>query len=169
MEVAIRAVAPGDENDLARIQTESWRAAFAEILDAETLSRCTDLGRATEMYRRLLEEKRGNGYLLTLDGAPHAIAWWDAARDEEMAGKAELICIHSLPDHWRMGCGTKMMQRVLSDAAARGWNEIMLWVFEKNFRARAFYEKLGFYADGHTKDRLGAAELCYVKRLMSEE
>ena len=52
------------------------------------------------MYRKLLEEKKGNGYILEIDHRPHCIAWWDAAREEAMAGYAELICIHSLPENW---------------------------------------------------------------------
>ena len=37
MEAVIRKVQQGDANTLAYIQTESWKAAFAGILDAETL------------------------------------------------------------------------------------------------------------------------------------
>ena len=38
MGTLIRSVKPGDEGDLAYIQTESWKAAFADILDADTLT-----------------------------------------------------------------------------------------------------------------------------------
>lgn len=36
------------------------------------------------MYARLLAEQQGNGYILELDGKPHCVAWWDAARKEDM-------------------------------------------------------------------------------------
>ncbi len=81
--VKIRKVRRGDENDLAFVQTESWKAAYADILDADTLHKCTDLDRATEMYRRLLEANKGNGYILFVEDRPHCIAYWDAARDAE--------------------------------------------------------------------------------------
>ena len=55
MEAVIRKVQQGDANTLAYIQTESWKAAFAGILDAETLEKCTDIDRATAMYQRLLD------------------------------------------------------------------------------------------------------------------
>ncbi len=32
-----------------------------------------------------------------------------------MPGAAELRCIHSLPENWRRGCGSRMMERVLAD------------------------------------------------------
>ena len=89
VEVKIRRVRIGDEAALAYVQTESWKAAFKDILDPETLTRCTNIGRAEAMYKGLLEENKGNGYILTLDDRPHCIAWWDAARDADMLGKAE--------------------------------------------------------------------------------
>lgn len=71
---SIRKVAKGDEAELAFIQTESWKAAFGHILPDELLVRLTNMERATEMYKRLLQEEKGNGYLLSVDGKPHCIA-----------------------------------------------------------------------------------------------
>lgn len=104
-EVCIRRVKAGDENTLAYIQTESWREAFQEILSEEVLSKCTELESVTEMYKMLLERQAANGYILELDGKPHCMAWWAAARDADMAGDAELICIHSLKGNWHQGYG----------------------------------------------------------------
>ena len=113
--IHIRRAESGDEACLAHVQTESWKAAFAGIVPAELLTQCTSIERAEKMYARLLAEQRGNGYILELDGKPHCVAWWDAAREEDMPGAAELRCIHSLPENWRRGCGSRMMERVLAD------------------------------------------------------
>lgn len=50
----------------AYVQTESWKAAFKKIVPADLLSKCTQLERATAMYKRLLAEQKGNGYMLEL-------------------------------------------------------------------------------------------------------
>ena len=163
MEVCIRKVRIGDESSLAYVQTESWKAAFADILDAETLFRCTDITKVETMYRSLLQEQKGNGYLLTLNEKPHCIAWWDAARDADMNGKAELICIHSLPENWHKGYGSMMMERVLDDIRKCGYSEVLLWVFTENKRARAFYESEGFHVINKTKSALNHEEICYLK------
>ena len=155
----------GDEAALARIQTESWKAAFCHILPPEELARCTDAGRVTAMYRRLLEQNYGHGYLLRVDGEPHGIAWWSNAREPQLEGIAELICIHCLPGKWRSGYGTRMMNAVLADVAAAGYPKVMLWVFEKNERARRFYEKNGFVCTGRVKPGDGPTEVCYEKEL----
>ena len=53
--VNIRKVQHGDENNLAYIQTESWKEAFKDIVPADLLSECTGIEHATAMYKRLLE------------------------------------------------------------------------------------------------------------------
>ena len=153
MNATIRRVRPGDEGTLAHIQSESWKAAFAGIISAETLAQHTDVERLTAMYRRLLDAGKGNGYLLSVAARPHA------ARDAELAGAAELICIHSLPDNWRRGYGSCMMDRVLKEMQAAGYGRAVLWVFRDNLRARAFYEAKGFSLTDMAKPAFGAEEV----------
>lgn len=164
-ECSIRKVKPGDESALAYIQTESWKAAFQNILSEETLKRCTDINHATEMYKGLLEDNIGNGYILEIDAKPHCIAYWDKTRDEDMEGYAELICIHSLQDNWGKGYGTQMMERVLNEIQKAGYEKVMLWVFKDNDRARKFYEARGFFANGKTIPSMGTQEVCYERNL----
>lgn len=165
MPYTIEHTKPGDERSLAYIQTESWKAAFCDILSPETLTRCTNIEKATAMYKRLLDNRIGNGYLLCVDGQPHCIAWWDATREADMPGYAELICIHSLPDRWHQGFGSKMMDTVLQDISLAGYRKVMLWVFEDNWPARRFYEKHGFVTHGKTKPDILPIEICYEKML----
>ena len=165
MDCIIRKVQQGDELNLAYIQTESWKAAFQDILSAEILQQATDLTRATAMYTQLLDENIGNGYILEVDSQPHCIAWWDKARDNDMPDYAELICIHSLQDNWRKGFGTQMMNRVMDDMKAAGYNKVMLWVFTNNIRARKFYESCGFVTYGKVKPCFETEEICYERKL----
>ena len=161
--VHIRRVKNGDEKSLAYIQTESWKEAFREILAADVLLKCTEMERTTAMYRKLIEEQKGNGYILEVDGKPHCIAWWDATREKDMPGYAELICIHSLKDNWRKGYGSQMMSRILEDVKAAGYDKMMLWVFNNNVRAIRFYEAHGFVTTGRKQPAFGAVEEMYVK------
>lgn len=158
---SIRRAVNGDETILALIQTESWKAAFRKIISAELLAKYTDVAQAKRMYKGLLQENRGNGYILSIDGIPHCIAWWDSTREKNMRGCAEIICIHSLQAHWGQGYGSRMMDRLLSDIASAGYLKVMLWVFEDNERARKFYEARGFRATGDVQPAFGASEICY--------
>ncbi len=165
MDYIIRKVRVGDENHLAYIQTESWKAAFKDILPEEILYKNTKISRATEMYKRLLDENIGNGYILEVNGNPHCIAWWDKSRDDDMIDYAELISIHSLQDNWRKGYGTKMMEKVLGDIKNAGYTKVMLWVFADNNRARKFYENQGFVTYGKIKPCFETQEICYERNL----
>lgn len=164
----IRKVMHGDEKALAYVQTESWKAAFKDLIPEDVLVCSTDLNKATAMYQKLLELGKGNGYILEIDGKPHCIAWWDAARDEDMQGVAELICIHSLKENWGKGYGHLMMERILEDVQQAGYPRIMLWVFDTNTRAIGFYKAHGFVATGRKQPAFGAVEERYIKKLNSE-
>ena len=165
MEYTIERVKLGDEAVLAYIQIESWKAGFKDILSDETLERCTQVDKVSAMYQRLLEHNVGHGYLLKVEGKPHCIAWWDVSREKDMPGYAELICIHSLPEKWRNGYGSKMMNTVLYDIVNAGFSKVMLWVFEDNTRARKFYESHGFITNGKVKPNIEPIEICYEKYL----
>lgn len=165
MDCVIRKVQQGDEAYLAYIQTESWKAAFKDILPDEVLKKTTEINRATAMYKQLIDERIGHGYILEIDGEPHCIAWWDKARDDDMPDYAEIICIHSLENKWRKGYGTKMMDQVLADIKNLGYRKVMLWVFVSNDRARRFYENCGFVTYGKVKHSFDTQEICYEKKL----
>ena len=52
MEYSIDKVKLGDEEALAYIQTESWKAGFKDISNADVLQKCTQIDKAIAMYRR---------------------------------------------------------------------------------------------------------------------
>ena len=161
----IRRVKQGDAEALGAVQTASWKAAFRGILSEEMLEKLTDPQKAAAMYRRLLADGTGNGYIGEIDGKAHCIAYWDKARDADMPQYAEIICMHSLPDNWRKGYGGQMMDRLLADIAQAGFEKVMLWVFTENARARAFYEAKGFRSTDKIQPAFGTTEICYLKEL----
>ena len=161
----IRKVKMGDESRLACIQVESWRAAYTDILSSDNLKKYLDVEYVTAIYKRLLENNKGNGYIMQVDEDDHCIAFWDRARNTDDTGVAEIICIHSLQNRWGQGYGSKMMKEILEDIEAQGYSQVILWVFEKNMRARLFYEANGFHKTDKSQPALGATEICYIKSL----
>ena len=79
-DVIIRKAIPGDEQILAYIQTESWKAAFAGILSPEELVRCTNLEKAEQMYHSILRRKGCNMAIELVNAQPHCIAAWGTNR-----------------------------------------------------------------------------------------
>lgn len=155
----------GDEKALAYIQTESWKSAFHDILSEEDLIQRTDLSKTEAMYARVLNNPMIHVSLETVDGKPHCMAAWSRNRAGLADNVAELICIHSLPDNWRRGYGSMMMEQVLTQMKEEGYQQVILWVFEQNTRARGFYEKHGFLLNPETQNNFGSVEVMYTKKL----
>lgn len=147
-DIEIYKAKPGDEKILAYIQAESWKAAFAEILTAQELKRCTDLEKCKEMYQKVLEHSEISIWIEKVDKKPHCIAAWSPNRDKLGKDVAELICI-------------------LGEMKKAGYVKVVLWVFEKNLRARAFYEKQEFVQDGRRQIN-EISEIMYLKNLVTD-
>ena len=152
-----------DEQILAYIQTESWKAAFAQILSRDELIKCTDIKKTTDMYKRVLQQNLVHMTIEYIDNKPHGIAGWGINRGQLHKDAAELICIHSLKDNWHKGYGSIMMRQLLDEIKQAGYAEVILWVFEENYQARGFYEKHGFISTDHKNYSHGAVEIMYLK------
>lgn len=164
-QLSFRDAKVGDELILARIQTESWRSAFHEILSPEDLIRYTDVAQAEAMYRHVLSKQLARIVIASIGKTPHAIAAWGQNRDNMDKTIAELICIHSMPDNRRKGFGSALMKHVLTEMKTSGYTQVMLWVFAQNIPARRFYEAHGFVLTDRTQTSYGAQEVCYIKVL----
>jgi len=74
------------------------------------------------------------------------------SRDEAAPpSEAELFALHVLPAAWRTGVGSALLHQSLNRMRARPFAAASLWVIEGNARARQFYERLGWKADGATR------------------
>ena len=163
MNITIRKAKLGDEKILAHIQTESWKSAFADIISAEDLERRTDITKVETMYENDLKSGYAEMSILEIGGNPHCIAAWRKARNPQFSDCAELICIHSLTENRGKGYGSMMMNHIIDEIKNTDYNSVVLWVFEKNTRARNFYEKYGFELTDNTQTVYDAVEVMYRK------
>lgn len=116
--IQIRQAAIGDENILAQIQVESWRAAYADILPREKLEKHLEQERIEQMYRRVLTGQQLRGSLLLLNDCPHCMAFWGSFRAEQpIPGWAELVCTQPSP---KLGQGVRLDDDGASFAADAG-------------------------------------------------
>jgi GNAT superfamily N-acetyltransferase len=80
----------------------------------------------------------------------------------------ELYALYVHPAWWSTGTGRALMDHVLAKVSRAGFPNVMLWVLERNARARRFYERAGFRPDGarHVLDGLGGVvEIRYRREL----
>ena len=165
MEIRIREAVTGDEKVLAYIQTESWKAAFADILPSADLEKSTNIEKTTQMYQRILQSGMCSIAISFVEDTPHCISARRKNRCNLGDAVGELICIHSLQDGWGKGYGSEMVKYVLNDLRQAQYRSVILWVFEANTRARRFYEKHGFKLTEQTNSFNGVTEVMYEKGL----
>lgn len=160
--VEVKHATRDDMKALAVIQTSSWKGAFKDILNKDTLERYTDLEKCQMMLEKVYDSKRGFFYIGYYKGKPCAELFW--CEGKEMIESAEIVALHSIPECWGHGVGKEIIDKAIDEIKAKGYKNIYLWVFEENIRAIKFYEKEGFVLDGenHVSDFDEAVEVRYV-------
>jgi GNAT superfamily N-acetyltransferase len=157
--VQIRFGATADVPAIARVRHESWRAAYAGIIPAETIERVT--GRYDDEQEKAWFESRP--WRLTLvaeQNSPAEIVGYASYGPERGLDRvprtprgapgpgpdrcAELYALYVAPGWWSTGTGRALMHRVLDETRSEGYPRITVWVLERNARARRFYERAGF-------------------------
>jgi ribosomal protein S18 acetylase RimI-like enzyme len=171
--VVIRAAAPDDAEQLAGLYVRSWQAAYRGLLPQDFLDRLDPADRL-DRWRRTLREPGGpaRGVLVVSAGARLCgAAWFGPTRDPDgdPARTGELVGIYLLPGAWGRGLGRSLLAAAVERLTAAGYEQATLWVLESNARARRFYARAGWAADGAVQQdgRLGfpITEVRYHRRL----
>lgn len=150
---------PEDAPAIARVHVEGWRDAYAHLLDGSWFDEDA-VARRTEQWTRWLTPgtpAHDSGiYRIGRDasGAPVGLAASWPVRDAVPVRDVELSLLYVDRAWWGSGLARSLVCAVIGDAPAS------LWVAEDNPRARRFYEKLGFEADGahQAEEHLGGIE-----------
>jgi ribosomal protein S18 acetylase RimI-like enzyme len=172
--VVIRDAELDDARGIAEVHVRSWQAAYTGIVPDEDLSRLS-LSQREQFWTEILSENERTTLIL-LDG--HLIAGWASfgpARDEDCdpIQFTELYGIYLLPEYWSTGCG-KQLYRTIETRIRRNLIEnLVLWVFEQNTRARRFYEAMGCRMENEKQKEMRFAEANPVqvryRKLLREE
>lgn len=158
-EIFVRYTTPELYPELGRIMAVSFRSAFGGFISRETLDRCAVAENCAGLLASLPKE------MTTLTGWVDGKLMGLLVCSEQPDGRAEIEAIHSLPESWGTGLGAAMLDFALEETNAE--KVAGLWAFEKNARARRFYEKHGFAFTGETRisEFDGAVEVRYEKKL----
>lgn len=137
-------------------------------LPADFLAGLSDeIERRTERWRSLISEPTDVSLLVadSVDGELCGFAMFGHAREEGVpvtTGEVWAINLHA--DAWGTGIGSALFDATTESLRTQGYQAAMLWVLDTNRRARRFYEKHGWRADGGVKtDEHGGAVLHLVR------
>jgi GNAT superfamily N-acetyltransferase len=171
--VRIRPLVEADLEAVATLHVRGWQWAYAGIMPQVYLDSLTV---ADNLARRRRRRESGalpaDELVAERDGV---LVGWAAVgpyrEDPDGLDRTvgELYAIYAHPDAIGTGVGRALMAASLDLARAAGYPEIRLWVLEGNHRARRFYEKAGFAADGarayYEREGVRVPEIRYARSL----
>ena len=140
-EISIRAARPGDARRIARLDVETWRAAYAGILATPFLvglsAQRRELGWATVIER----EPRDVRVAVDSDGAILGFGSCGRSRaGSPFAG--EVFTLYVAPDWQNQGIGRLLLLALFERLVAQGCGSAIIWVLRAN-PGRFFYRRLG--------------------------
>jgi GNAT superfamily N-acetyltransferase len=150
-DVVVRDVTPGDVAAVTRLQVASWREAYAGIIPAGYLAAMSAAEREQRHLARVTDPEPRAAYLLAEhDGRIVGMTNVGPARDDDLDPSVigEIRAMYAEPAAWSTGVGAALMRAALQHLTGSGFTGVTLWVLEDNARARRFYERWGFAADG---------------------
>ena len=154
----IRPATEADARALAEIQARGWRHAYADIVDPERMPTVED---QTPRWVAHLDAG-GVVHVWDQDGRVVGFATAGPGRDDARVG--ELYAIYVDPQAQGAGVGSALLAAAEQSLRDAGHREAILWTFEANGLARAFYERHGWELVDGQQDGL-APEVRYRRSL----
>lgn len=148
----IRRARERDLPRVAEIHVAGWRTAYAGLIDPARLA-AISIEERLELWREAFAVP-GSELWVAESGGGEVVGFSRLlpARDADAGpGIAEISHVYLDPDCCDRGLGGELLRHVLASCHARDFTGVWLWVLEGNARARRFYEREGFTADGARK------------------
>ncbi|MER7898341.1 GNAT family N-acetyltransferase [Streptomyces sp. NPDC096046] len=168
----IREMTPADCDGVAQIRVGGWRSAYQGLVPQSYLD---GLSVEEDAERRRAYLARGEGSVVNLvaEGTGGELVGWAChgpyREGEVLTGDAELYALYVHPDQVGRGVGRALLAESVARCSAAGHGRLLLWVLKENDRARRFYERAGFRADGAEEpfevDGVAVPEVRYARTL----
>jgi RimJ/RimL family protein N-acetyltransferase len=159
--ISVRTATLDDSERIADIHVKTWQAAYAGVMPKDFLERL-DVDARQSMWRRAIEGRTPPGGIFVAEKGDELVGFTAVGRYREPSGGSdatvveypavgEVFAIYVGAEHWSTGAGHALMRTAVDHLADQGLAEIRLWVLADNPRARRFYERFGYLADGKTR------------------
>ncbi|MEV6712986.1 GNAT family N-acetyltransferase [Lentzea sp. NPDC051208] len=152
--MTVRLAVTSDAPAVASVHVQTWQAAYRGLVPDPVLDDLSVEERSS-MWERAIP--RGGVWVGLADDAVAGFCAVGPSSEPDAA--FQLYALYVLPSAWGTPLGYE-----LARAALGAEQDVVLWVFDDNPRARRFYERLGFRADGTAKtESIGGVELKEIR------
>ncbi len=139
----MRQAGPEDYADVVEMHYPSWRESYRGILTPELLDLFDRRTWVTQDYPQRLMRPGWQMWLAESDGQLLGMCIFGPEQDSPDLLEIDSLYV-ALGSH-RQGVGRLLLDHAVASHTA---GDIITWCAERNFRARRFYEKVGFERDG---------------------
>jgi GNAT superfamily N-acetyltransferase len=140
-----------DCDRVAEIRVRGWQSAYRSMIPQSYLDGLS-VAEDAELRRAYFAQADGGVVNLVAEDTGGELVGWvchGPYRDGEVRTEdAELYAIYVHPEHMGRGVGQALLTESVERCSTAGHDRLLLWVLKENGRARRFYERAGFHADG---------------------
>ena len=137
-----------DAAAIAGVHIRSWQAAYAHVFPPERLAELDVEQRRDAWERRLAAPDRPWSIFVAADETGRVVAFASGGESRDGDREGEVYAVYAQPEAWGTGGGRAVLTALVGALREAGFAEVVLWVLEDNPRARRFYEREGWRADG---------------------
>ena len=144
----VRRAVDADVDALVRIQSDTWRAAYAQLVPAEAIAELSGSG-ARAAWRAAVEAGQGYHVFVASEG-DWTVGFCAAAyySGDDRSGIAEVTTLLVEPRWGRRGHGGRLLAAAAEALRGHGASVGRAWIPESDAVSRAFYGRAGWEADG---------------------
>lgn len=147
----VRAATPDDVDEIIRIQADTWRAAYAELVPEAALERLSGPAARTA-WTEAVGAGDGHHVLVATEGEWTvgfcAAAPADADEPNVAADLAQIVALLVEPRWGRRGHGRRLLGATFDLLVADGAVSAIAWLPEQDVASRACYDRIGWDPDG---------------------
>jgi len=146
-----------DQEQMAYIKIDGWRAAYQGIVADDYLAQF-DYDVQTSRYLESFAEYAKKVFVMCDKNSSEILGYACFDDTEGENNDCELVSLYIKPDHKGCGIGTALLQHTINYLKDQGKQKMLLWCFQKNTKALAFYQKNNFVIAKEKKAKIGNAE-----------
>lgn len=139
----IRRAVPQDALAVETVRVDTWKVAYRGLVPDAFLADLEVNPERVQVWRDRIAAVETATWVAEHEDDVIGLAVSGPSRDEDLLGHGELYALYVDPRRWCGGVGTALL-------TACGPVDV-LWVLERNGRARSFYERHGSTPDGTAK------------------
>jgi L-amino acid N-acyltransferase YncA len=171
-DVSVRPARDRDVPEIARIQVQTWRAAYAQLLPATVLARATEERARTEWAAAVASPPSPAHRVLVAQEQDQVVGFVafgpaDPADGDDPAavGAGQVHALLVEPRWGRRGHGSRLLAAVVDHLRADGTDRALAWVADGDVASARFYASAGWEPDGYVRTLEDAGRTLRESRL----